>query len=73
MQDIPVAVLRQTALARGDVPAATRAFMAASQIGMLIALVLAPALIAALPLPGVIGVCGALILVIGLVGLRRFG
>ena len=73
MQDIAVAVLRQTALARGDVPAATRAFMAASQIGMLIALVLAPALIAALPLAGVTGLCGVLILGIGLVGLRRFG
>ena len=73
MQDIAVAVLRQTALARGDVPAATRAFMASSQGGTLVALVLAPALIAALPLPGVIGLCGAAILVIGLVGLRRFG
>lgn len=73
MQDIAVAVLRQTALARGDVPAGTRAFMAVNQVGMLVTLVLAPALIAALPLPGVVGLCGLLILAIGLVGLRRFG
>lgn len=73
MQDIPVAVLRQTALPRGDVPAATRAMMASSQAGVLAALVLAPVLVGVLPLAGVIGLCGAVILVIGAEGLRRLG
>ncbi|HEY0203486.1 MAG TPA: MFS transporter [Acetobacteraceae bacterium] len=73
MQDIPVAVLRQTALPRGDVPAATRAMMASSQSGVLAALVLAPFLAAVLPLAGVIGLCGAAVLVIGAEGLRRLG
>ena len=73
MQDIPVAVLRQTALPRGDVPAATRAMMASSQSGVLAALVLVPLLAAVLPLAGVIGLCGAVVLVIGAEGLRRLG
>lgn len=49
MQDITVAVLRQTELARADVPAATRAMMAGSQLGLLAALLLAPALLPVLP------------------------
>ena len=73
MQDIPVAVLRQTALPRAEVPAATRAMMASSQSGVLAALVLAPVLLGVLPLAGVIGLCGAVILVIGGEGLRRLG
>ncbi len=73
MQDIPVAVLQQTAQPRGDVPAAMRAMMASSQSGVLAALVLAPLLTAVLPLAGVIGLCGAATLVIGAEGLRRLG
>ena len=61
MQDITVAVLRQTELARADVPAATRAMMAGSQLGLLAALLLAPALLAVLPLAGVMAVCGVAI------------
>jgi len=73
IQDITVAVLRQTELARVDVPAATRAMMAGSQLGLLAALLLAPALLAVLPLAGVMAVCGVAILGCGVVGLRRFG
>ncbi len=73
MQDIPIAVLRQTAVPRGDVPATMRAMMASSQSGVLAALVLAPLLVAVLPLAGVIGLCGLVILVIGAEGLRRLG
>jgi len=72
MQDITTAVLRQTDLARADVPAATRALMAGSQAGVLAALVLAPVLLAALPVAGVIALCGLAILAIGVAGLRRF-
>ena len=73
MQDIPIAVLQQTALPRADVPAATRALMAGSQAGVLGALVLAPALLTVVPLPGLIAACGAAIFVQGAVGLRRLG
>ena len=50
-----------------------RAMMASSQSGVLAALVLAPLLVAVLPLAGVIGLCGLVILVIGAEGLRRLG
>ena len=73
MQDITTAVLRQTALPRADVPAGTRAYMFSSQAGLLAALVMAPVLLAALPLAGVIALCGAAILGIGAEGLRRLG
>lgn len=73
MQDITVAVLRQTALPRADVPAATRAMMAGSQAGVLAALVMAPVLLAVLPLAGVVALCGVAILAIGAEGLRRLG
>jgi hypothetical protein len=72
MSDIPLAVLRQTELPRADIPAATRAFMAANQGGLLLTLVAAPAFLALLPLPVVIGLCGSAILVIGAVGMRRY-
>ncbi len=73
MQDIPIAVLRQTALPRDDVPAAIRAKMASSQSGVLAALVLAPVLVTVLPLTGVIALCGVVVLGIGVEGLRRLG
>ncbi len=72
MQDIPVAVLRQTELPRPDIQAATRAFIAASQAGLLLGLVAAPVLLWLLPLPAVVALCGGAILVIGMVGLRRY-
>ena len=73
MQDIPVAVLRQTDLARADVPAATRAMMASSQGGQLVGVLLTPPLMGALPLAGVIALCAGLFIGIGLLGLRRYG
>lgn len=72
MQDIPVAVLRQTALPRADIQAATRAFIAASQLGFLLGLVLAPALLGLLPLSSVVALCGVPSLAFGAVGLRRY-
>ena len=73
MQDIPMAVLRQTDLARADVPAATRAMMASSQGGQLVGVLLTPPLMGALPLAGVIALCAGLFIGIGLLGLRRYG
>ena len=73
MQDIPVAVLRQTDLARADVPAATRAMMASSQGGQLAGVLLTPPLMGMLPLAAVIALCAGLFLGIALLGLRRYG
>jgi len=72
MQDIPVAVLTQAELPRPDIQAATRAFIAASQGGLLLGLVVAPALLGLLPLPLVVALCGAPIIAFGVVGLRRY-
>ena len=72
MQDIPVAVLMQTVLPRQDIQAATRAFIAVNQGGLLLGLAIAPALLVLLPLSVVIGLCGAPIVAFGVVGLRRY-
>jgi len=72
MQDIPVAVLRQTELPRPDIQAATRAFIGAGQLGFLLGLVIAPALLGLLPLPVVVALCGAPIVAFGVLGLRRY-
>ena len=72
MQDIPVAVLTQTALPRPDIQAATRAFIAANQLGFLLGLLLAPALLGLLPMASVVALCGAPSIAFGAVGLRRY-
>ncbi len=72
MQDIPVAVLTQTALARADIQAAARAFLAGNQLGNLLGLVIAPVLLGLLPVPLVVALCGAPYVVFGAVGLRRY-
>ena len=73
MQDIPVAVLRQTELARADVPAATRAMMVSSQGGQLAGVLVTPLLLGALPMAGVIALCAGLIAGVALMGLRQHG
>lgn len=45
MKDIPLAVLRQTRLAPGDMAAGMRAYIAANSAGMLVAMLLAPSLL----------------------------
>ena len=72
MNDIPVAVLRQTRLRTGDMAAAMRAYMAATSAGVLAGMLLAPGLITAAGVVSVIAACGALILGLGLLGLWRF-
>lgn len=72
MQDIPVAVLFQTELPRPDIQSATRAFIAANQGGLLLGLLVAPALLELLPLPAVVALCGAPIIAFGVVGLHRY-
>jgi len=72
MQDIPVAVLLQTELPRADIQAATRAYMAASQAGLLAGLLLAPALLTVLPTAAVVALCGIVTLALGAEGFRRY-
>lgn len=72
MLDIPTAVLLQTELPRADIQAATRAIMAMNQLGLLLALLAAPVLVAVLPLPAVVGLAGASVIAFGLVGIRRY-
>ena len=60
LQDIPVGVLRQTDLARSDVPAAMRAYMSASQGGMLVALSVAPLLLSVVSAGTLVAGCGVL-------------
>ena len=64
LQDIPVGVLRQTALPRSDVPAAMRAYMSASQGGILLALSVAPFLLSVVPVGAFVAGCGVLTLLL---------
>ncbi len=73
MQDIPVAVLRQTELPRAEVPAAMRAFLVANYGGALVAMVLAPGLFSLLPVPAGIALCGGGAMAVGAAGLVRYG
>jgi MFS transporter, DHA3 family, macrolide efflux protein len=72
MHDIPVAVLRQTELARGDIPAAIRASLVVNNVGLLVAMAVAPVGYAMLPVSAVMGMCAAVIMAIGAVGVGRF-
>jgi MFS family permease len=72
MHDVPVAVLRQTELARGDIPAAMRASLVVNNVGVLLAMAIAPVGYSVLPVSGVMGACAGLISAIGAVGVVRF-
>jgi MFS family permease len=72
MQDIPVAVLRQTRLPPGDIGAAMRAYMAMTNAGKLLAMLLVPSLTGAVGALAVLASCGLVYAVLGLIGLRRF-
>ncbi len=71
LKDIPVAVLRQSRIVAHDVPAAARAMMAVSNLGTLVTMAAVPLLLQVLPLPVVVFGCGAVVVVIGLLGLFR--
>jgi hypothetical protein len=71
MKDIPVAVLRQTRLQPREIPAATRAMLAAASLGTLIAMLLLPVLLRYLSLAAMVACSGAVMAAIGLVGLLR--
>jgi hypothetical protein len=72
MKDIPLAVLRQTRLRPGDMAAAMRAYMAVSYTGMLAAMLVTPAAVAAFGVVAVTIGCGVVLAGIGGAGLLRF-
>jgi MFS transporter, DHA3 family, macrolide efflux protein len=73
MQDIPLATLRQTLFAAGDIAAVMRLSMVATQAGLLIGMLAAPPLLAAFGMPMIVFGCGAGIVAIGALGLALFG
>jgi MFS family permease len=73
MGDIPVAVLRQTALPRSEIPAAMRAYLVASSGGALVALVVAPTLILHFGLFPVMLGCAAITISAGIGGFLVLG
>jgi MFS family permease len=73
MGDIPIAVLRQTALPASEIPAAMRAYLVASSSGSLIALVIAPTLIQHCGLFPIMLGCAGLIIGAGLGGFLVLG
>jgi hypothetical protein len=73
MGDIPIAVLRQTAVPASEIPAAMRAYMVCGSGGALAALLMAPALIQHFGLIMVIFGGGALIVATGVFGFLVLG
>ncbi len=71
MQDIVVATLRQTDLAREDVAAAVRAHMVVVQMGTVVAMLAAPTLVGALGTASVALGGGAIYVAIALAGFAR--
>jgi MFS family permease len=72
MKDIPFAVLRQTCLAKDDVPAAMRAYLLVHSSGMLVGWLLMPTAIAFLGPVGVIVICGVATIGVGLGGFALY-
>ncbi len=73
MQDIPLATLRQTLFAAGDIAAVMRLSMVSTQAGLLVGMLAAPPLLGAFGMPIIIFGCGAGIIAIGAIGLVLFG
>ena len=73
MQDIVVATLRQTELARADIAAAVRAHMVSVQGGTVVAMLAAPSLVAAWGPEAIVLGGGLTYLVLGAIGLARLG
>ena len=72
MKDIPFAVLRQLRLPQRDLPAGVRAYIAATNAGNLVGMLLAPLLLIRLSPAGLTLLCGAAITTVGLIGLWRY-
>ncbi len=71
LKDIPVAVLRQSRIPSGDIPAATRAGIAANNVGVLVTMLVVPVLLERLGVAPVVFGCGCVAAAMGVVGLVR--
>jgi hypothetical protein len=71
MKDIPIAVLRQTRVAPADLGAGMRAYIAATNAGALVALLLAPFLLLRIGTVPVIMLCGVVMTATAAVGMAR--
>jgi hypothetical protein len=73
MSDITIATLRQTLLATADMAAAMRAYMAMTNLGVLAAMLMAPALFHNVGTAGTVALCGTAMLLTGVTGMLRLG
>jgi len=71
MEDVAVAVLRQTRLPREDQAAVTRAFLACGNLGLLVTFLVAPKLFNLLGAAPTVALCGAILLAVAATGLLR--
>jgi predicted MFS family arabinose efflux permease len=71
MEDVAVAVLRQTRLPHGEQAAAMRAFLASGNLGLLVAFLAAPKLFEAMGAAPTVTLCGAVLLAVAAVGFAR--
>ncbi len=72
MQDITVATRRQVVLANSDIAAGTRAFVVASQAGLLIGMIASPLCFKLFGVAPTVMIAGACVLAVSTIGLRRF-
>jgi len=71
MEDVAVAVLRQTRLPRADQPAAMRAFLVSGNLGLLLAFAVAPSLFTALGAAPTVVLCGLSLVAVAAAGIVR--
>jgi DHA3 family macrolide efflux protein-like MFS transporter len=71
MSDITTAILRQTLLRRGDIAPAMRAYMVMNNVGLLMAMLIAPRALDVFGIAPVIVICGCMVAMLGLAGLLR--
>ncbi len=71
IEDVAIAVLRQTRLARADQAAAMRAYLVSGNLGILLALIAAPTVFDRLGAAATVALCGASLLVVAAVGWAR--
>ncbi len=73
MSDIPIATLRQTLLRRADIAPAMRAYMVVNNLGLVLAMVLAPRAIEHFGVAAVAIAGGAMVAALGLFGMVQLG
>lgn len=71
MSDVTIATLRQLLLTVADMAAAMRAYMVMSNAGLLVGMLLAPAVVRWVGAPAMVSLCGVAIVLTGATGLLR--